>query len=105
DFFPKFLRHIRGELTGQKIQLEGWQQFWRAVQFGWRREDGTRRFRQWYEEVARKNGKSTTLSGIGIHLAAFDAEPGAKVYTAATKLAQAKIVHADAELMVEFSPG
>lgn len=104
DFFPKFLRHIRGEMTGKPIQLEGWQQFWRAVQFGWRRADGTRRFRQWYEEVARKNGKSTTLSGIGLHLSAFDGEPGAKVYTAATKLEQAKITHGDAVLMREFSP-
>src|SRR5690606_14890978 len=31
-------------------------------------------------------------------------EPGAKVYTAATKLEQAKITHGDAELMREFSP-
>jgi phage terminase large subunit-like protein len=105
DFFPKFLRHIRGELTGKPITLEPWQMFWRAVQFGWRRQDGTRRFRQWYEEVARKNGKSTTLSGIGLHLTAFDGEPGAKVYTGATKLDQAKITHGDAELMREFSPG
>lgn len=105
DFFPKFLRHIRGEHTGKPITLEPWQQFWRAVQFGWRRADGTRRFRQWYEEVARKNGKSTTLSGIGLHLAAFDGEPGAKVYTAATKLEQAKITHGDAVLMRDFSPG
>lgn len=105
DFFPKFLRHIRGELTGKPITLEPWQMFWRAVQFGWRRADGTRRFRQWYEEVARKNGKSTTLSGIGLHLTAFDGEPGAKVYTGATKLEQAKITHGDAELMREFSPG
>lgn len=104
DFFPKFLRHVRGEKTGQPIVLEPWQQFWRAVQFGWRRADGTRRFRQWYEEVPRKSGKSTTLSGIGLHLAAFDGEPGAKVYTAATKLEQAKITHGDAELMREFSP-
>lgn len=105
DFFPRFLRHIRGEHAGKPISLEPWQMFWLAVQFGWRREDGTRRFRQWYEEVARKNGKSTKLSGIGLHLAAFDGEPGAKVYTAATKLDQAKITHGDAELMVQFSPG
>ncbi len=105
EFFPKFLRHIRGEHTGKPIDLECWQQFWLAVQFGWRRTDGTRRFRQWYEEVARKNGKSTKLSGIGLHLSAFDGEPGAKVYTAATKLEQAKITHGDAELMVQFAPG
>lgn len=104
DFFPRFLRHIRGARTGEPIVLELWQQFWLAVQFGWRRADGTRRFRQWYEEVGRKNGKSTKLSGIGLHLTAFDGEPGAKVYTAATKLEQAKITHGDAELMVDFSP-
>jgi phage terminase large subunit-like protein len=59
-----------------------WQAFWLAVEFGWYREDGRRRFRTWYEEVARKNGKSTKLAGLGIYLFALDKEAGAQVYTA-----------------------
>ncbi|MTD34085.1 hypothetical protein GKE73_16830 [Paludibacterium sp. dN 18-1] len=57
-----------------------------------------------YEEVARKNGKSTKLAGLGLYLFSADKEAGAQVYTAATKLEQAKITHAAAEMMVAKSP-
>ena len=40
--------------------------------------DGTRRFRTAHVEVARKNGKSTTIAGIALELAFFDGEPGAR---------------------------
>lgn len=105
DFIQKHCRQSKGQWAGQTIALQPWQKFWIAVTFGWRRVDGTRRFRTWYEEVARKNGKSTKLSGIGLYLFAADKEPGAEVYTAATKLEQAKITHAESEMMVRQSPG
>lgn len=104
SFFPKFCRHSKGEWSGKPVELATWQAFWLAVEFGWQREDGRRRFRTWYEEVARKNGKSTKLAGLGLYLFAADKEPGAEVYTAATKLEQAKITHAEAEMMVSQSP-
>lgn len=103
-FFPKFCRHLEGDLGGQPIHLADWQAFWLAVELGWYRPDGSRRFRTWYEEVARKNGKSTKLAGLGLYLFSSDREPGAQVYTAATKLEQAKITHAAAEMMVAKSP-
>jgi phage terminase large subunit-like protein len=103
DFF-QFLRHSKGEWAGQVVHLEDWQQFIVWVVFGWMREDGTRRFRTAYEEVARKNGKSTTASGIGLYLAFGDGEDGAEVYTAATKRDQARITHSEATRMVKRSP-
>lgn len=103
-FFPKFCRHSKGEWAGAPVELAPNQAFWLAVEFGWYRDDGGRRFRTWYEEVARKNGKSTKLAGLGLYLFAADKEPGAEVYTAATKLEQAKITHAEAEMMVSQSP-
>ena len=60
DFFY-FLRHSKGEWAGQVIRLEPWQQFVLAMLFGWKRSDGTRRFRTSYLEVARKNGKALAL--------------------------------------------
>ncbi|WP_205700975.1 terminase large subunit [Jeongeupia sp. USM3] len=104
SFFPRFCRHSKGHWAGQPVTLAPWQAFWLAVEFGWYRDTGVRRFRTWYEEVARKNGKSTKLAGLGIYLFAADREPGAEVYTAATKLDQAKITHAEAEMMVGQSP-
>jgi len=67
----------------------------------------TRRFRFAYIEMARKNGKSTQAAGVGNYLAFADSvpggEPGAEVYTAATKRDQARIVHGEAIRMVRRS--
>lgn len=99
-----FYRHSKGEWAGQQFELAPWQQFWIALAFGWMRADGTRRFREVWEEVPRKNGKSTKLSGIGLYLYLFDGEGGAEIYTAATKMEQARITHAEAIRMVQASP-
>lgn len=99
-----FLRHSKGEWAGQMFVPTLWQQFWVALAFGWMREDGTRRFREVWEEVPRKNGKSTKLAGVGLYLFFFDGEGGSEVYTAATKMEQAKITHDEAVRMVAASP-
>jgi len=103
--FFAFLHHSKGEWAGQRFELSGWQAFIIWVLFGWRRADGTRRFRTGYVEVARKNGKSTLAAGIALYLFAADREPGAEIYTAATKRDQARIVHGEAIRMVRSSPG
>lgn len=103
--FFKFLKHSKGEWAGQTLTLEPWQQFIFWVVFGWKRaSDGMRRFRTAYMEVARKNGKSTMISGAGLYLLDADGEPGAEIYTAATKKDQAKITHSEATRMVKASP-
>ena len=103
DFFS-LLKHSKGEWAGQVIRLEPWQQFVAWELFGWKREDGTRRYRTSYLEVARKNGKSTMGAGIGNYLLVADGEPGAEVYSAATKRDQARITHSEATRMVKASP-
>lgn len=103
DFFA-FLHHSKGEWAGHIIQLEPWQQAMTWILLGWYREDGTRRFRTGYLEVARKNGKSTWLAGIGLYMLIADGEPGAEVYAAATKRAQAKVLFDEATRMVKRSP-
>jgi phage terminase large subunit-like protein len=103
DFFG-FLRHSKGEWTGQAFTLEPWQQFVVWVLFGWKKADGFRRFNLAYIEVARGNGKTTLLSGIGLYLFFADGEGGAEVYCAATKKDQAKILFSEAERMRAASP-
>lgn len=99
------LRAINGQLVRPRIQLEDWQVFFVAVLFGWvHRHSGLRRFRRAYLEVARKNAKSTLCAGIALYLAFADGEPGAEVYSAATKEEQAKIVWNDAAEMVRLEP-
>lgn len=103
DFFG-FLHHSKGEWAGQVFELEGWQMFLLWVLFGWKKADGLRRFRTAYIEIARKNGKSTLAAGIGLYLLDADGEPGAEIYTAATKRDQARIVHQEAVRMVRKAP-
>lgn len=105
-FFP-LLRHYKGEWgprpevpLGDPIVLEGWQCFAIGSLFGWKRANGTRRFRQFYLEVAKKNGKTLMAAGIAVLLAFFDGEAGAEVYAIASKRDQAKLVWNDASVMV-----
>lgn len=103
EFFG-YLRHSKGEWGGKPIVLEPWQEFGVGSVFGWMRADGLRRFRTVYEELPRKNGKSTKLAGVGIYVLVADHEPGAEVYAAATKRDQARIIFGEAQRMVRASP-
>jgi len=103
--YCQFVRHSKGEWAGKPFDPEPWECFIDWCVFGWqRRSDGTRRFRMAYVEVARKNGKSTYSAKTGLYLTQADNEPGAEVYTAATKREQARIVHGEAVRMVQSSP-
>lgn len=104
DFFERYLRHSKGEFAKKPFVLQEWQAFIVGSIFGWKRADGTRRFRTAYDEEARKNGKSTRLAGVGLYMLTADAEHGGEVYSAATKKDQAKIVWGEARRMVLASP-
>ena len=103
--FFSLLKHSKGEWAGRPVILEPWQQFIMWSLFGWKRDDGTRRFRTSMQEVARKNGKTTMAAGVGLYLLVADGEPGAEVYSAATKRDQARLSHSEATRMAKSSPG
>ncbi|MEO1063732.1 MAG: terminase TerL endonuclease subunit [Actinomycetota bacterium] len=104
-FFPRYLRHSKGEWAGQPFDLLDWQREDLIMPlFGWVREDGSRRFRKAYVELPKKNGKSTIASGIGLYMLVGDGEPGAEIYSVATDKDQASIVHGEAINMVDASP-
>lgn len=103
DFYG-FLRHSKGEWAGATLDLSPWQQFTDWVFFGWKNSAGLRRFRTRYEEVPRKNGKSTKAAATGLYLLVGDQEPGAEIFSAATKRDQARITHGEAVRMVNASP-
>ncbi|MGE5553307.1 MAG: terminase large subunit [Betaproteobacteria bacterium] len=105
EFFERFLRHVKGKWAGCRFELQDWQRddIIRPL-FGWKRKDGTRRYRVAYIEIPRKNGKSTLSAGIALYLLFADGEPGAEVYSAAADRDQAAIVFETAKAMVEASP-
>ena len=104
SFFEEFLKHSKGKWAGENIKLEPWQKFRLGSIFGWKTADGLRRFRTAYNQVARKNGKSTEAAGIGLYGLTVDGEAGAEIYSAATTRDQARIVFAEAVRMVKKSP-
>lgn len=101
--FLELLPHIKGQwakpvyvdgaLRHGTLKLEDWQVFGVLQVFGWRHRDTKlRRFRRWYEEVARKNAKSTKAAGVLLYMTVADDEPGAHTYSAATTGDQAREV-------------
>ena len=102
ELFP----HTKGKWAAKQevITLEPWQQFNLTTLFGWvHRETGLRRFREAYEEIPRKNGKSLLAAGIGHYMFAYDGEHGAEVYSGATTEKQAWEVFRPARLMAKRS--
>lgn len=104
-FFERLLVHSKGEWAGQPFGLQGWQRddIIRPL-FGWKRADGSRRYRTCYIEIPRKNGKSTLSAGLALYLLFADGEAGAEVYSAAADRDQARIVFDQAKSMIEASP-
>lgn len=99
-FVEKF-PHVAGRWArGQNLQLEPWQVFIEASVHGWvHRDTGLRRFRLAYEEVPRKNGKSTRMAVKGLYMLTEEGEPGAEVYCGATTEYQAGKVYEPAKQM------
>lgn len=103
--FFNLCNHSKGEWAGKPIILEPWQCFCNGSVFGWQHKGtGLRRFKKAYEQVARKNGKSTKAAGTGLDAMSLDGEQGAEVYSAATKRDQARIIFDEARRMVKASP-
>jgi phage terminase large subunit-like protein len=103
-FFRDVLRLNGGQFEGRPFELHPSQQFIVGSIFGWKRADGSRRFRRAYIEIAKGNGKSPLLAGIGMWCLLADGEDRAEVYAAASKKEQAMVLFRDAVAMYEQSP-
>lgn len=99
-FFETRLRHMKGEKKGQLIKLEMWQKAVLGAVFGWKKPDGTRRYREVFLYIPRKNGKTIFLAGIAVMLLVIGKEGGQEIYSAASETKQAKIAHDMAKSMV-----
>lgn len=103
-FYREVLYLNGGEYEGVPFNVLGWQAFILGCLFGWKGEDGFRRFRQAYVETGKGSGKSPLAAGIGLYGLIADREPRAEIYAAATKKDQAMILFRDAVAMVDMSP-
>lgn len=105
QFIERFCKHSKGEWAGKPVKLELFQKAFISALFGFVDETtGERRYKETMLYVARKNGKSTLLSGIALYCLIADGEAGAEVYSVASKKDQAKLVFTEALNMVRQSP-
>ncbi|MEO1223330.1 MAG: terminase large subunit, partial [Pseudomonadota bacterium] len=102
-FFVTYLVLTEGEWAGRPFELQVWQATIVRDVFGWKRPDGTRRYRVLYIEVPRKNGKTELAAGIALLLLVADGELGAQIYTMGVNEDQAKIAFSKATEMVKRS--
>lgn len=104
DFFPGYLRHVKGAKGGEPFELEPWQVSMLANIFGWVRPTGTRRYRTVFLYCPRKNGKTPISAGILLYMLLDDDEPGMELYSAATDKEQAGLIFQHAKGMVLQDP-
>lgn len=103
-FFETKLKLSEGQFEGKAFVADPSQAFIVGSIFGWKRADGTRRFRRAYIEQGKGNGKSPLAGGIGIYGLAADGEAGAQIYSAGATKDQATVLFRDAVKMVRQSP-
>ena len=103
-----YLRHSKGILAGQPIDLTVWQKFSLCQLYGWRRNSNNRkRFRKYFKEVGRKNAKSQEEAGIVLYEIATQSTRNGEIYEtycAGTKRDQSKIIFNECKNMLNGSP-
>lgn len=102
DFIQSNCRHVV-EFEGL-IKLEDWQKAFFANLFGWKRPDGTRRYRETLLMVPRKNSKTTMAAMAILFVLYCDGVRGSQIYTAASEAEQSRICFSIVRGMIEEDP-
>ena len=93
--------HVEGAMSGQPYILPEWQRDIVANLYGWIRPDATRRYREAFIYVPRKNSKTTLLAGLGLYGLTSDDESGAQVFSIAADRDQAALSHKIMSAMIQ----
>ncbi|HEY1065072.1 MAG TPA: terminase TerL endonuclease subunit, partial [Pirellulales bacterium] len=100
----RFVRKYIKDAKGRPLDLQPWQVALIANLFGWIRKDGTRRYREAFVYVPRKNGKTTLLAALVLYVLLCDGEPEPEIYSAASTHDQAKLLLKAAKAMIRKEP-
>lgn len=102
-FIEKFCKPSQGAFT--KLIIQPWQHFTIGSLYGWVHKDtGLRRFKEGLIFVARKNGKTTQVSGLSLYGSSKDGENGSRVYQLANSMKQARLTYDECKAMIKASP-
>lgn len=104
-FINRNIRHVRGRLRGELIELMPWLMACTCELFGWvDKETGHRRYFEFYGEVGRKNSKTLWNAGlIDACLTVLFPKGGAEVFMLASTELQAKNAFNMANEQIELS--
>ena len=100
NFIERFCTHTKGELTGKPLLLEDWQKKIIGDLFGWKQENGLRKYRTALIQLPRKNGKTTLAASIICYVLFSCKERGNELYAAAGDRGQANILFSIVSNMV-----
>ena len=104
-FIERYCKQSKAKWAGKNIKLELWQKAFIEAAFGFIDKDtGFRKYNKVALYVARKNGKSTLVSGLSNYMLTKDHEGGAEIYALANTRDQAKIVLKESARMIKKSP-
>jgi len=104
EFCKEYLCHVKGEWAGKPLILEPWESDFVRNLFGWKRPDGSRKYRKALLFIARKNGKTLLGAAIALYMLFADKESGAEVYSVAADTDQAALMFEVAKGMVTSEP-
>lgn len=89
----------------KRLKTRGFQDFIIGSLFGWRKKrKNIRRYREAYVQLARQNGKSFLAGEMCNDFATFSGYKYGRIFCAATKYDQAKIVWEETAKFIESSP-
>jgi phage terminase large subunit-like protein len=106
-FVQDLCSHVEGEKAGKPFTLEPWQRAVFAALFGWVKagvRPYTRRYREAFIYVPRKNGKTPMCAALCLYMLFCDGEAGAQIFGAAADTDQAALLYRHARGMVEQNP-
>jgi len=104
SFYHEMITHAEGKLAMKPFYLQQWQMAYVGNLFGWKRADGSRRFRESLLYVSKKNGKTPLIAGLCNYLLFCDGEYGAQIYGAAGETDQAALLYRHACAMIDHEP-
>lgn len=103
-FFRRFLKHTKGEFSGRPFDPIDWERDALSRIYGWKRSDGTRRFRRVLIMMGRRGGKTVFAAGLSLYSLCCDNEQSGEVYPVAASIPQAGHLYRAAYEMVGESP-
>lgn len=95
--------HVEGRKATKPLKLETWQKAQIAAVFGLVDKDGLRHYREVFDVMGRKNGKTLLAAGVCRYIWNTDGF-GTRVYNVAPKLDQADLVYNSIWTMTQLDP-